>query len=157
MWNILHLWMKISYISAYAQTQTLPHHPAFEFSAYCWPFALHTLFVGWGKHAGLLELASRQATLRHNPSYCLLFFPLTRLTIKSLQHTLTVCSQASPFCTRSVDSAAFFSFFPLLNVTLWTLHEIRVKVNACHVSHRYQRGPCGHAARGCDKTSIMGQ
>lgn len=114
MWIILHLWMKLSSISASAQTQALPFRAAFELSAYYWPFALCTLFVGWGKHAGLLELASRQAALRHNPSYCLLFFPLTRLTIKSLQHTLTVCSQASPFCTRSVDSAAFFSFFPCL-------------------------------------------
>lgn len=113
MWNIRHLWVKMPYISASARTQTLLYHPAFEFSAYCWPFALRTLFVGWGKRAAVLELASRQATLRHNPFYCLLFFPLTRLTIKSLQHTLTVCSQASPFCTRSVDSAAFFSFFPL--------------------------------------------
>lgn len=50
-----------------------------------------------------------------------------------------------------------FLFFPFLNVSLWTLHEIRVKVNACHVSHRYQRGPRGHTARGCDKTSIMGE
>lgn len=30
-------------------------------------------------------------------------------------------------------------------------------MNACHVSHRYQRGPRGHTARGCDKTSIMGE
>lgn len=152
MWIILHLWMEISSISAFSQTQTLPYHAAFQLSAYCWPFALCTLFVGWGKRAGLLELASPQATLRHNPFYCLLFFPLTRLTIKSLQHMLTVCSILHTFCGFSG-----ISFFSLLNVSLWTLYEIRVKVNACHVSHRYQRGPCGHVARGCDKTSIMGE